>query len=112
MFLTLLGITYLFWWMALSYFAVVNVGYNNLNKVLKVMVVPAGLIFLVTDFLFNAIIGSILFLQLPWLSSDGGGPAYTLSVRMRRLIDLDKGWRGKLASAIVNTLLLPFSKDY
>jgi len=58
---------------------------------IKILELPVLLIFGIADILFNAIVGSILFLELP--------STLTFSARLRHHI-YSIGWRGVMAGAI------------
>ena len=103
----LLLASYLFYLGFLMYASVMNVGWTKLSLFVKVLLAPPGVVFLVFDVVFNATIGSLVFWQLP------NKLTLTLSKRMAALIAYTPTtWRGKIAARVVDTLLLPFTKDY
>lgn len=102
----IIAFPFVFYPLFLSYSAVINIGWSKCPLAAKFFMAPAALIFVVMDVLWNCVVGSLLFLQLPKLD------AMTFSVRCRRLIATDTGWRGRVAKAIVGALLLPFTQNY
>ncbi len=105
--LSLLLYTYIFYCGFLMYSSVVNRGWAKLPLFLKIILTPVGVIFLLMDVAFNAIVGTLLFLQLP------GPGRWTLSMRMAGWISHpEPSYRKTLALFIVSNFLLPFTADY
>jgi len=98
MFLYLLLGIYLFWLLFLSVMAL-NWRWHLLSKPVKALALPAVLVAVVIDVIFNTTIGSVLFLERPhqWTFSRRVG-------EYKRRGD----WRTPLAKWICTNLLDPF----
>lgn len=77
--------------LAFTMYASILQAWGRLKIGIKILVFPALLIFGIIDVIFNLVVGSILFRELP--------RQFTLSQRLcQHLIDPD--WRGHIAGAI------------
>jgi hypothetical protein len=84
-----------------------NLGWVKVPLLGKLMIWWVGLVFLTFDVCLNVSVGTAVFVQLPTMQT------LTLSKRMAHNIATEAlTWRGKLAQAIVDYLLLPFTKSY
>jgi len=97
---------YIFFCLFLMYASVMNAGWAKLSLLLKILLAPVGVVFLLIDVAFNISAGTVLFLQWPTRTT------LTLSKRMAQNIAIGTGWRKTLSSLIVDNLLLPFTADY
>lgn len=75
---------------------------GKLTTAAKVMGYPWLVVGYVIDVLFNAVIGSVIFFELP--------RELLFTSRVSRLNDSD-GWRGRLARWVCTQLLDPFDPD-
>lgn len=100
------GLVFAVWFTWSLYLAVMHLktarDSGKLTPAAKVMGYPWLIVGYVIDVLFNAVIGSLLFFELP--------RELLFTARVSRLNDCD-GWRGRLARWICTQLLDPFDPD-
>ena len=89
-----------------AYASIQNVGWSKVPMFGKVCLLPVGMCFWFLDVMFNATMGSLVFLQLPTMKTS------TLSMRLKANIEGPDGWRKRWSALFVDHFLLPFTKSY
>lgn len=100
--LLLLGLTPFTW---VQYLSIMNLKRNRdkLTKPAKVIAYPLLVIGLITDMIYNIVVGSILFVEPP--------KELLFTSRLKRHINESTGWKQKLALWFCKNFLNPFDPD-
>lgn len=90
--------TFFTWGMYLSVMSLMRVK-DTLSVETKVFAYPLAFVGVIADFLYNVVVGTILFLELP--------KQFLLTKRLKSHLN-DRGFRGSIARAVCRHLLDPF----
>lgn len=92
----------LLWVLYIQVMAALRV-WNTLHWIVKAHLLPIAVVFIVLDVGVNAIVGTVIFIELPrW---------WTLSERLNYHATQDHGWRASTAEWICDKVLNPFDPD-
>lgn len=95
-----------FYALFLAYACIQDIGWSKVPLFGKVCVLPIGVVFYLMDLVFNATVGSLVFLQAPTIKTA------TFSMRLKHNIETAEGWRQRWSALFVDHFLLPFTRNY
>ena len=94
----LIGYMYLGWILFIAY-AAAAAQWSQLPKIIKALLIPAGILGYSMDVIFNCTVAILLFLELP--------KTLTLTQRMHSHLQ-DTGWRGVISKWVCKNMLDAF----